>query len=256
MEVIALRQQLAVFKRKRPRPPLRSLDRLFWTLLRRCWSRWAEVLVIVKPSTVVGWHRAGFRLYWRWRSRRCGGRPQITEEIRGLVRRLADENPAWGAPKIHGEPLKLGFVVSERSVARYLRRMSRRRDPGQSWLTFLHNHREVMVAFDFFTVAHGDLPSAVLLFRHRAWTAQNSAFQRYSSSNRGVDRAAIARGISRSRPISLRDLRSGFEIRCRRGGVPEGDGPGVQAERARRHPGKTVSPNVGLEVAGVRSWTM
>lgn len=152
MEVIALRQQLAVLKRKRPRPPLRSLDRLFWTLLRRCWSRWAEVLVIVKPSTVVGWHRAGFRLYWRWRSRRRGGRPQITEEIRGLVRRLADENPAWGAPKIHGELLKLGFVVSERSVARYLRRMSRRRDPGQSWLTFLQNHREVIVAFDFFTV--------------------------------------------------------------------------------------------------------
>ena len=103
LEVLALRQQLAVLKRKRPRPPLRGLDRLFWTLLRRFWCRWVEVLVIVKPSTVVGWHRSGFRLYWRWCSGRRRGRPQITEEIRVLVRRLADENPDWGAPRIHGE---------------------------------------------------------------------------------------------------------------------------------------------------------
>jgi transposase InsO family protein len=121
-------------------------------MLSRRWSRWAEVLVIVKPSTVVGWHRTGFRLYWRWRSRARGGRPKITEEIRGLVRQLANENPQWGAPKIHGELLKLGFVVSERSVARYLSRVQRRRGPGQRWLTFLQNHREVIVAFDFFTV--------------------------------------------------------------------------------------------------------
>lgn len=152
LEVVALRHQLAVLKRKRPRPPLRSLDRLFWTLLHRCWSRWAEALIIVKPSTVVSWHRSGFRLYWRWRSRPRRGRPQINAEIRSLVRRLANENPDWGAPKIHGELLKLGFVVSERSVARYLRRMRRRPDPGQRWLTFLQNHREAIVAFDFFTV--------------------------------------------------------------------------------------------------------
>jgi hypothetical protein len=152
VEILALRQQLAVLKRKRPRPPLRRLDRLFWTILRRYWSRWAEVLVIVRPSTVVGWHRTGFRLYWRWRSGLRNGRPQISQEIRGLVRRLAVENPEWGAPKIHGEILKLGLAVSERSVARYLRRIRRRRDPGQRWLTFLQNHREVIVAFDFFTV--------------------------------------------------------------------------------------------------------
>jgi len=152
LEILALRQQLVVLKRKRPRPPLRGLDRLFWTLLRRFWSRWTEVLVIVKPDTVVGWHRMGFRRYWRWRSRRLGGRPKISEEIRGLVRRLAEENPDWGAPKVHGELLKLGIVVSERSVARYLRRIRRRGDPGQRWLTFLQNHHEVIVAFDFFTV--------------------------------------------------------------------------------------------------------
>jgi hypothetical protein len=105
----------------------------------------------VKPETVVGWHRAGSRLYWRWRSRPLGGRPKITAEIRVLIRRLAQENQGWGGPKIHGELQKLGLVVSERSVAWYLRRMRRRGDPAKNWLTFLQNHREVIVAFDFFT---------------------------------------------------------------------------------------------------------
>ena len=149
LEILALRQQVAVLKRKRPRPKLNAWDRLFWTALRQCWSRWTDVLVLVKPETVVGWHRAGFRLYWRWRSRPRGGGPKITEEIRVLIRRLAQENQDRGAPKIHSELQKLGFVVSERSVARYLRRMRRRGDPAKSWLTFLQNHREVIAAFDF-----------------------------------------------------------------------------------------------------------
>ena len=152
LEILALRQQVAVLKRKRPRPVLNSLDRFFWTTLYRYWSRWKDVLVIVMPDTVTGWHRAGFGRYWRWRSRRTAGRPRITNEIRALVQRLAAGNPDWGAPKIHGELQKLGFVVSERSVARYLARVSRRGDPGKKWLAFLQNHREVIVAFDFFTV--------------------------------------------------------------------------------------------------------
>ena len=152
LEVLALRQQVAVLKRKRPRPTLNSLDRLFWTTLRHFWSRWSDVVVIVRPETVIGWHRAGFRLYWRWRSQPRGGRPKITEEIRALIQRLATENPSWGAPKMHGELQKLGFVVSERTVARYLRRIRRRGDPAHQWRAFLQNHREVLVAFDFFTV--------------------------------------------------------------------------------------------------------
>ena len=152
LEILALRQQVAVLKRKRPRPVLNSLDRFFWITLYRYWSRWKDVLVIVMPDTVTGWHRAGFGRYWRWRSRRTAGRPRITNEIRALVQRLAAGNPDWGAPKIHGELQKLGFVVSERSVARYLARVSRRGDPGKKWLAFLQNHREVIVAFDFFTV--------------------------------------------------------------------------------------------------------
>ena len=117
--MLALRQQVAVLKRKRPRPKLNSFDRLFWMTLRRMWSRWADVLIIVKSETVVGWDRAGFRPL-RWRSRPRGGRPKITSEIRVLIQRLAEENLTWGAPKIHGALQKLGFEVSERTVARYL----------------------------------------------------------------------------------------------------------------------------------------
>ena len=152
LEILALRQQLSVLKRKRPRPPLSPLDRLFWTVLRRTWARWKDVLVIVKPEKVVAWHRAGFRRYWRWRSRSRGGRPRVPKEVRVLIRRLAEENPDWGAPKIHGELQKLGFVLSETTVARYLRRIQRRGDPAKRWLAFLRNHREAIVGFDFFTV--------------------------------------------------------------------------------------------------------
>lgn len=152
LEILALRQQVTVLKRKRPRPPLNAGDRLFWTTLRRFWSRWSDALVIVKPETVIGWHRAGFRLYWRWRSRSRGGRPRITPELRDLIARLAKENPDWGAPKIHAELQRLGFTVTERTVARYLRRIVRCGDPNQKWLAFLQNHREVIAAMDFFTV--------------------------------------------------------------------------------------------------------
>src|ERR1700726_2456759 len=103
LEVLALRQQVAVLKRQRPRPTVTRLDRFFWTTLRHLWPRSSAVLLIVKPETVVRWHRAGFRLYWRWRSRPRGGRPRISEEIRDLIRRLAQENSTWGAPKIHAE---------------------------------------------------------------------------------------------------------------------------------------------------------
>jgi hypothetical protein len=164
IEVLALRQQVAVLKRKRPRPTLNSVDRLFWTTLRAVWCRWADVLIIVKPATVIAWHRAGIGLYWRWRSRRQGGRPKVTEEIRELIRRLANENTDWGAPKIHGELQKLGFVVSERTVARYLRRLNRRSNGAKRWLAFLQNHREAIVAFDLFTVPTLTFQVAVLFF--------------------------------------------------------------------------------------------
>ena len=106
-----------MLKRKWPRPKLNSLDRLFWTTLRHCWSRWTEALVIVKPDTGIGWHRARFGLYWRWRSRPRGGRPKISGEIRALIQRLAQENRNWGAPRIRGELEKFGFVGAVRCGA-------------------------------------------------------------------------------------------------------------------------------------------
>jgi putative transposase len=152
IENMALRQQLSTVLQKR-RPRIGLVDRAFWVVLRRVWTRWSETVVIVKPETVVGWHRAGFGLYWRWLSkrRRLPGRTGVGREVRDLVRRMASEN-GWGAPRIHGELLKLGFRVSERTVSRYMRRVGRSPDRRQSWLTFLRNHREVIVAMDLFTV--------------------------------------------------------------------------------------------------------
>jgi len=153
LEILALRQQLGVLHRKHPRPHLRAWDRLFWILLRRLWLDWSSVLVIVKPETVVSWHRVGFRLFWRIRSHgRNPGRPKVNAEIRAAIRQMVEENATWGAPRIHGELLKLGFDVSERSVSRCLRRLSPSDQALKLWATFLRNHREVMAAMDFFTV--------------------------------------------------------------------------------------------------------
>jgi hypothetical protein len=153
IEILALRQQLCVLKRKHPRPRLRIQDRIFWVLLRRLWPAWSNILVIVKPETVVAWHRAGFRLFWRIRSRaKNKGRPKTDAELRRLIHRMASENPTWGAPRIHGELLKLGFDISERTVSRYLRRLSPPEQARKLWAAFLRNHREVITAMDFFTV--------------------------------------------------------------------------------------------------------
>ena len=152
LELVALRQQVSVLKRKNPRPRLSLCDRLFWLGLRRWWSQWASVRVIVRPETVVGWHRAGFRRHWRFVSPRRPGRPKISPELRNLIRSMTAENPTWGAPRIHGELLKLGFVISESTVSRYLAQGASPRDSGQRWLTFLKNHREALAAMDFFTV--------------------------------------------------------------------------------------------------------
>jgi len=137
LEIIALRQQVVVLNRRRQRPLLNRINRLFWSVLRSVWPRWAGVLVIVRPATVIAWHRTGFRFYWRWRAGSRGGRPRVREEIRSLIRRMSSENFNWGAPKIHGELLKRGFEVSERTVAGYLRRLRPRRgDASQNRLAF------------------------------------------------------------------------------------------------------------------------
>ena len=151
LENLALRQQLATVLQKR-RPRIRPADRAFWVVLRRLGSGRSDAIAIVKPETVIRWHRAGFALYWKWLSKgKAPGRPALAREVGDLVRRMAREN-GWGATRIHGELVKLGFGVSERSVSRLLRQHGRRPERRQSWLTFLRNHREVIVAMDLFTV--------------------------------------------------------------------------------------------------------
>jgi putative transposase len=154
LENLVLRQQLGVLKRRHPRPQLSATEKLFWVLLRRFWSRWKQALVVVSPETVVRWHRAGFALYWRAisRARRAFGRKCISKEIRDLIFRMVAENPTWGAPRIHGELLMLGFDVSERTISRWMRYAPRNPDPAKRWLAFLRNHREAIAAMDFFTV--------------------------------------------------------------------------------------------------------
>ena len=148
---LALRQQLNVLKRSVKHPRLRRRDRIFWAWLSRYWSNWRSVLVIVQPATVIRWHRAGFRLYWRWRSRkRTVGRPRVEAEIRDLLRRMCLENPTWGAPRIQSELRLLGHDVAESAVAKYMIR--RRKPPSQTWRTFIENHVGEIAAIDFFLV--------------------------------------------------------------------------------------------------------
>ena len=167
LENLALRRQLLALHAKRPRRRLTALHKLFWVALRTFWSAWRKPLILVTPRTVVNWHRAGFRLYWAWvsRVRQVGGRKRVSKEVRALVFRMVAENPTWGAPRIHGELLKLGFDVSERSVSRWIQRAPRDPDPVKRWLTFLRNHREAIAAMDFFTVP--TLTFGVLFFRHQ-----------------------------------------------------------------------------------------
>src|SRR3954454_18345601 len=122
IEILALRHQLTVLQRSVTRPRLSATDRWLWTWLFRIWSEWRAALVIVKPETVIGWHRRGFRLFWTWKSRRRLGRPSVAQEGRALIRRIAQDNPLWGAPRIHGELLKLGVQVSQATVAKYVGR--------------------------------------------------------------------------------------------------------------------------------------
>lgn len=154
LENLALRQQIAALKRRRPMPRLAVFDKLFWILARRFWSGWNQALIVVTPETVVRWHRAGFRLYWKLISkvRRPIGRRQIPKEVRELIFRMVAENPTWGAPRIHGELLMLGFDISERTISRWMKRAPRDPEPAKRWLTLLRNHREAIAAMDFFTV--------------------------------------------------------------------------------------------------------
>jgi putative transposase len=151
LENLALRHQLEILKRNAKRPCLKNRDRTLWIILSHFWSDWRKSLMVVQPETVIRWHKRGFRLYWKWKSRPgWPGRRKVPEEIRDLIRTMSRANCLWGAPRIHGELLKLGIEVSQATVSKYMVR--HRKPPSQSWRTFLKNHATDIVSVDFFTV--------------------------------------------------------------------------------------------------------
>ena len=151
LENLALRHQLKVLQRNTRRPRLANQDRTLWIILSRLWSDWRKRLTLVQPETVIRWHKRGFRLYWRWKSRpRWPGKKKVPKNIRDLIRSMSQSNPLWGAPRIHGELLKLGTTVSQATVSKYMVR--HRKPPSQTWRTFLKNHAKDIVSVDFFTV--------------------------------------------------------------------------------------------------------
>src|SRR5471030_3046932 len=150
-EILILRHQINILRRHLPeRQTFSAMDRLIFAGLYRLAPTVVKALAIVKPETVIKWHRAGFRSYWRWKSRRRGGRPTIPPEIRKLIREMSIANPLWGAPRIHGELLKLGIEIGQTSVAKYM--VKRRGPPSQGWKTFLLNHADGIAAMDLFVV--------------------------------------------------------------------------------------------------------
>ena len=187
LEILALRHQLHVLQRSRRRVRLAQADRLFWVWLSRTWTDWRSAIVIVRPETVIAWHRRAFRRFWALKSRHRIGRPAVSSEVRALIRSMSQANTRWGAPRIHGELLKLGIEVGESSVAKYIVR--HRRPPSQSWRAFLANHIQQIMAADFFVVptATGRLLFVLVMLAHHrrrvvhvavtehltaAWTAQ------------------------------------------------------------------------------------
>jgi putative transposase len=151
-EILALRHQMIVLRRSvSSRPKLCAWYRFLWICLLRFWPEWRSALVIVKPDTVIAWHRKGFRLFWSWKSRRGrSGRPTISRDVRELIRTMSKANALWGAPRIHGELLKLGINVSQATVSKYMVRHPQPR--SQAWRTFLKNHTKQLASIDFFTV--------------------------------------------------------------------------------------------------------
>lgn len=150
-EILVLRHQLNVLQRSAPRRlQLTRADRAFLVWLFRRFPGVRDAITIVRPETLVRWHRLGFAAYWRWRCRNLGGRPNTNHEVRGLIRQISMENPLWGAPRIHGELLKLGIEVSQSTVSKYM--IKRPGRPSQTWKTFLCNHADGIAAIDLFVV--------------------------------------------------------------------------------------------------------
>ena len=191
-ENLALRHQLNVLRRQAPRRlAFNTLDRLVFAGLHQFAPSVINVLRVVRPETVIGWHRAGFRLFWRWKSRSRPGRPQVALEIRQLIREMSLANPLWGAPRIHGELLKLGIDIGQTTVAKYMAKRSI--PPSQGWRTFLRNHADGIVAMDLFVVPTVSFRLLYGLLITRKTT--NLVVGSHCASHCAVDRAAAHRSL-------------------------------------------------------------
>ena len=211
-ENLVLRQQVIVLSRKsRSRVRLRNLDRLIFVWLYRCFPAILNAITVVKPETVIRWHRRGFRAFWRWKSRRSGGRPRIDREIRDLIRRMSKENPLWGAPRIHGELLMLGIEVAQSTVARYMTR--RQGPPSQGWKTFLRNHAAGIASIDLFVVRYYLFQAALWLGHSSSRPQATGEHQRDEQSDRRVDRGPGDGCLSLGRSAASPDSRPRRRIR-------------------------------------------
>ena len=187
-EILILRQQINVLRRRIPkRPHLNNTDRFLFVWLYHWFPSVLGAIAIVRPETIIRWHRAGFRAYWRWRSRNHVGRPKISAELRTLIGEMSRANPLWGAPHIHGELLKLGFEVAQSTVARYMCRRSR--PPSQGWRTFLNNNMRRHRRSRPFCPADDHVPSPLLSCHHTAWTTNLGVVWRDRKPDCGVDLA-------------------------------------------------------------------
>jgi hypothetical protein len=184
-EIWTLRQQINVLRRTAPKKlSFSAIDRLIFVGLYRLFPNVRDGLAIVKPETIVRWHRVGFRSHWRWKSRPRGGRPTVPLELRRLIREMSIANPLWGAPRVHGELHKLGINIGQTSLAKYIVRQ--RHPPSQGWKTFIRNHADGIAAMDLFVVP--TISFRLLFIDHGAWPAADSMVWRHIASNRGMDR--------------------------------------------------------------------
>src|SRR5271165_4677250 len=219
-EILALRHQLLVLQRssRGHRLRLNRADRFLWVWLARFWNGWRSALLILKPETVNAWHRKGFRLYWKWKSSNPVGRPSVSLGVIDLIHRMSLANPGWGAPRIHGELLKLGFELSQATVANDLIR--RRRPPSQNWRTFLKNHMHSLVSADFFlvpTITFRLLFVFVILSHDRR---RPSSSRCNCESHGGMDDPATAGSFPLGQCASLSTSRSRCVLRK---GIPRSD---------------------------------
>jgi len=256
LENLVLRQQLAVLKRRHPRPRLGLFDKLFWVIARRVWSAWKQSLLIVTPETVVRWHRAGFCMYWRLISRvqRQVGRRRTPQEVRELIFRMVVENPNWGAPRIHGELRMLGFDLSERTISRWMKRAPRDPDRAKRWLAFLRNHREAIAAMDFFTVPTITLGVLYCFFviGHDRRRILHFNVSKHPTSAWIIQqlREAFPFQASHKYLIFDRDLKFGFDV------IAAVKATRIVPKRTSfRSPGRMASRSGGWEAADETCWT-